>query len=50
MKCLLIAETRGAKLLGFINELLGFAARLKAESSVFLVGDENMLSSSAGRL
>jgi len=40
MKLLLVAESRQNKLLGSINELLGFAEQLSAESAVFLVGSE----------
>jgi electron transfer flavoprotein alpha subunit len=43
MKLLLVAEYREGKLLGSINELLGFAQELAAETAVFLVGsDENV--------
>ncbi len=50
MKCLLIAESRGGKLLDSIYELLGFAARLDAESAIFLVGNESLLPAWGGRL
>ncbi|EKD36431.1 MAG: hypothetical protein ACD_75C01517G0002, partial [uncultured bacterium] len=50
MKILLIAEYREGKLLGSINELLGFAANLAADTAVFLVGDKQNLPKFAGRL
>ncbi len=50
MKVLLVAEYREGKLLGSIKELLGFAAELKAESAVFLVGGEKDIPHFAGKL
>lgn len=50
MKVLLVAEYREGKLLGNIDELLGFASKLAAETAVFLVGKDNMLPSFSGRL
>lgn len=50
MKLLLVAECREGKLLGSINELLGFADELSAEATIFLVGQENELPSFDGKL
>lgn len=50
MKMLLVAEYRDGKLLGSINELLGFAAELAADVAVFLVGKEDMVPKFPGRL
>ncbi len=50
MKMLLVAEYRDGKLLGSINELLGFAAGMAAEVAVFLVGKDDTLPKFAGRL
>lgn len=43
MKVLLVAEFRNGSLLGSNNELVGFAQKIGAESSMFLVGDTNTL-------
>lgn len=50
MKMLLVAEYRDGKLLGSINELLGFAAGMAADIAVFLVGKNSMLPKFQGRL
>ncbi len=50
MKMLLVAEYRESKLLGSINELLGFAENMKADVAVFLVGNDKMLPKFQGRL
>ena len=50
MKLLLVAECREGKLLGSINELLGFANELSAEAAVFLVGSKNEIPSFSGNL
>jgi electron transfer flavoprotein alpha subunit len=50
MKLLLVAEYREGKLLGSINELLGFAGELAAETAVFLVGSEKDIPHFAGKL
>ncbi len=50
MKMLLVAEYRDGKLLGSINELLGFAENMKADVAVFLVGNDKMLPKFQGRL
>jgi len=50
MKLLLVAEYREEKLLGSINELLGFANEVNAETAVFLVGSENKIPHFAGKL
>lgn len=50
MKVLLVAECREGKLLGNINELLGFAAELSADASVFLVGTNTSLPQFSGKL
>jgi electron transfer flavoprotein alpha subunit len=50
MKLLLVAECREGKLLGSINELLGFANELSAETAVFLVGHENETPNFSGNL
>ncbi len=50
MKILLIAESREGKLLGGTYELVDFAAKMKAESVMFLVGDEAALPKYAGKL
>lgn len=50
MKMLLVAEYRDGKLLGTINELLGFAAGMAADVAVFLVGKEPVLPKFQGRL
>ena len=42
MKALLVAETREGKLLGTIYELAAFARALGAETSVFLVGADQL--------
>ena len=43
MKTLLIGEYREGKLLDTTYELLGFAAQLGAETTMFLVGSESQL-------
>ncbi len=50
MKVLLVAEYREGKLLGSINELLGFAGALAAEAAVFLVGVKDNLPVFSGKL
>ncbi|KJS02909.1 MAG: electron transfer flavoprotein subunit alpha [Desulfobulbaceae bacterium BRH_c16a] len=50
MKVLLVAESREGKLLGNINELLGFAKNLAVETAVFLVGKNDSLPKFSGRL
>lgn len=50
MKLLLVAEYREGKLLGSINELLGFANEVNGEIAVFLVGSENVIPHFAGKL
>ena len=50
MKLLLVAESRDGKLLGTCGELIHFAARMQAESAMFLVGDEAILPAYAGRI
>lgn len=50
MKCLLIAESREGKLLDSIYELLGFAALLGADTTIFLAGSDKRLPDWRGRL
>ena len=50
MKLLLVAEYRDGKLLGSINELLGFASELAADTAVFLVGSEKDIPHFSGNL
>lgn len=50
MKMLLVAEYRDGKLLGSINELIGFAVEMATDVAVFLVGKEGMLPKFQGRL
>lgn len=50
MKLLLVAEYREGKLLGSINELLGFAQELTAETAVFLVGSDKDIPHFSGNL
>ena len=50
MKLLLVAEYREGKLLGSINELLGFAQELNAETAVFLVGSDKNVPHFSGNL
>jgi electron transfer flavoprotein alpha subunit len=50
MKLLLVAEYREGKLLGSINELLGFAQELTAETAVFLVGSDKNVPHFSGNL
>ncbi len=50
MKLLLIAESREGKLLGGTYELVAFAAKMNAESVMFLVGDEGVLPKYDGKL
>ncbi len=50
MKILLIAESREGKLLGGTYELVAFAAKMNAESVMFLVGDEGVLPKYDGKL
>ncbi|MFH0781156.1 MAG: electron transfer flavoprotein subunit alpha/FixB family protein [Pseudomonadota bacterium] len=50
MKMLLVAEYRDGKLLGGINELLGFAVGMAADVAVFLVGKDPILPKFQGRL
>jgi electron transfer flavoprotein alpha subunit len=50
MKLLLVAEYREGKLLGSINELLGFAQEFTAEIAVFLVGSDKDIPRFSGNL
>jgi electron transfer flavoprotein alpha subunit len=50
MKVLLIAESREDKLLGSYCELMAFAEKLNAESTMFLVGSDNTLPKFGGKL
>ncbi|MDK9705753.1 MAG: electron transfer flavoprotein subunit alpha/FixB family protein [Desulforhopalus sp.] len=50
MKILLIAESREGKLLGGTYELAAFAAKMNAESVMFLVGDEVALPKYNGKV
>lgn len=50
MKILLVAEYREGKLLGCTSELMAFAAKLDADSAMFLVGSENTLPKFQGKL
>lgn len=50
MKILLVAESREGKVLGGTYELVAFAAKMQAESVMFLVGDESALPKYAGKL
>ncbi|MDJ0622298.1 MAG: electron transfer flavoprotein subunit alpha/FixB family protein [Desulfocapsaceae bacterium] len=50
MKALLIAEYRDGKLLGGNNELMAFAEKIGAESTMFLVGNESALPAYSGKL
>jgi len=50
MKVLLVGEYREGKLLDNTYELIGFAAKLGAEASLFLVGSETQLPAFAGPL
>jgi electron transfer flavoprotein alpha subunit len=50
MKVLLIAESREGKLLGSCYELMAFAEKLSAESTMFLVGGDNTLPKFDGKL
>lgn len=50
MKALLIAEYRDGKLLGSVQELIGFASQLGAESSMFIVGSSDALPAYEGTL
>jgi len=50
MKALLVGEYREGKLLDSTYELLGFAERLGAEASLFLVGSTTQLPACAGTL
>ena len=50
MKALLIAESREGKLLDSTYELLGFAALLGADTTMFLAGSDNRLPAWGGRL
>jgi electron transfer flavoprotein alpha subunit len=50
MKLLLVAEYREGKLLGSVNELLGFAKELSAEPAVFLVGTDQQVPVFSGKL
>ena len=43
MKALLVAEYRDGKVLGSVNELIGFAEKIGAESVLFLVGSADKL-------
>jgi len=43
MKALLVAEYRDGKVLGSVNELIGFAEKIGAESVLFLVGSADEL-------
>jgi electron transfer flavoprotein alpha subunit len=50
MKVLLIAESREGKLLGSCYELMAFADKMGAESSMFLVGSDSALPKFEGKL
>jgi electron transfer flavoprotein alpha subunit len=50
MKILLVAESREGKVLGGTYELVAFAAKMQAESVMFLVGDEGALPKYDGKL
>ncbi|MEE4166189.1 MAG: electron transfer flavoprotein subunit alpha/FixB family protein, partial [Desulfocapsaceae bacterium] len=50
MKALLVAEFRNGSLPGANSELIGFAEKIGAESSMFLVGEAGMLPPFAGTL
>ena len=50
MKALLVAEHRDGQLLGSYQELIGFAAQLGADCSMFLVGSSTALPSFNGTL
>ncbi|KGO35249.1 electron transfer flavoprotein subunit alpha [Desulfobulbus sp. Tol-SR] len=50
MKILLVAEYRDGKLLGSVNELIAFAAKMGADSAMFVVGSEAALPAYAGKL
>ena len=50
MNVLLVAEYRNGSLQGSNNELIGFAQKIGAESSMFLVGDPALLPPFAGTL
>ncbi len=50
MKLLLVGEYRDGKLQGSINELLGFADALAADTAVFLVGSEKDIPHFSGNL
>jgi len=50
MKILLVAEYRDGKLLGSVNELIAFSARMNAESAMFLVGSDAALPAYGGKL
>lgn len=50
MKALLVAEYRDGQILGSVNELIDFAAKIGAESALFLVGSKEKLPGFAGNL
>lgn len=50
MKILLIAESREGKLLGSCYELMAFAEKIGAESTMFLVGSDGILPQYDGKL
>jgi electron transfer flavoprotein alpha subunit len=50
MKALLVAEYRDGQILGSVNELIDFAAKIGAESALFLVGSKEKLPGFAGDL
>ncbi len=50
MKILLVAEYRDGKLLGSVNELIAFAAKMGGESAMFVVGSESALPAYTGKL
>ncbi|OGR18997.1 MAG: electron transfer flavoprotein subunit alpha, partial [Desulfobacterales bacterium GWB2_56_26] len=50
MKILLIAESREGKLLGGSYELVAFAAKMNAESVMFLVGSDSVLPKYDGKV
>jgi electron transfer flavoprotein alpha subunit len=50
VKILLIAESRENKLLGGTYELVAFAAKMNAESVMFLVGDQGVMPKYDGKL
>lgn len=50
MKILLVAEYRDGRLLGSVNELIAFAAKMGGDSAMFVVGTEAALPAYTGKL